>query len=146
SHDIYAPWPEEINRKLTDGICDLYFAPTVTSKQNLLREGVVARHIYVTGNSVIDALLHTVSKIKQNTSLQQQLAQRFPYLDSTKKLILVTGHRRENFGDGFLQICKALTEIVARDDVQIIYPVHLNPNVTQPVTNLLSNHPNIFLI
>ncbi|MFZ4124717.1 MAG: non-hydrolyzing UDP-N-acetylglucosamine 2-epimerase [Rickettsiales bacterium] len=136
--DKYAPWPEEGNRKLAGAIADIHFAPTETSRQNLLREGISDEVIHVTGNTVIDALLDTAAK-------SDVAASQFN-LDASKKLILVTGHRRENFGGGFENICNALLRLAVRGDVQIVYPVHLNPNVQEPVNRLLGNHPSIQLI
>lgn len=144
--NIYSPWPEEINRKLTGAIADLHFAPTLQSEQNLLRESVPQANIFVTGNTVIDALLWVRQKIEADLHLRNQLDSQFDYIDSTKRLILVTGHRRENFGSGFENICLALGEVAARRDVQIVYPVHLNPNVQEPVRRLLVGKPNVFLI
>jgi UDP-N-acetylglucosamine 2-epimerase (non-hydrolysing) len=143
----YAPWPEEMNRKITDAISDLYFAPTETSRRNLLHEGIADAHIHVTGNTVIDALLQVVRRIETSAELQQRFAQQFKFLSGNRRrLILVTGHRRENFGDGFEQICHALADLSRRGDVEIVYPVHLNPNVREPVNRLLANLPTVHLI
>jgi UDP-N-acetylglucosamine 2-epimerase (non-hydrolysing) len=143
----YAPWPEEMNRKITDAISDLYFAPTAQSRDNLLSEGVAASHIHVTGNTVIDALLQVVRQIESSPTLQGEFAERFAFLSGNRRrLILVTGHRRENFGDGFESICHALADLSRRDDVEIVYPVHLNPNVRGPVNRLLVDLPNVHLI
>lgn len=144
--NIYAPWPEEINRKITSTIADLHFAPTKLSQSNLLKENVAPDNIHVTGNTVIDALLNVVDKIQSNTKLQQQLNNLFPFLDNSKKIILVTGHRRENFGQGFEQICQAIATIARLENVQIVYPVHLNPQVQEPVNRYLNNINNIFLL
>ncbi len=144
--NIYAPWPEEINRKITSTIADLHFAPTRLSQSNLLKENVAPDKIYVTGNTVIDALLNVVDKIQSNAELQQQLSNLFPFLDNSKKMILVTGHRRENFGQGFEQICQAIATIARLEDVQIVYPVHLNPQVQEPVNRYLNNIDNIYLL
>ena len=144
--DKYAPWPEEMNRRLTGGLADLHFAPTKTASENLLREGVDPQRVYITGNTVIDALLEIEKRIKTNVALQNQLASHFPFLDPSKKLLLVTGHRRENFGNGFEHICQALATIAKRDDVQIVYPVHLNPHVQEPVRRLLADIPHVSLI
>jgi UDP-N-acetylglucosamine 2-epimerase (non-hydrolysing) len=151
TYNLYSPWPEEMNRQLTDRLCDYYFAPTETSKNNLLQEKIEADKIYVTGNTVIDALLMAIDIIQTNPGLQQQITKTIKekgYSPATnKKYILVTGHRRENFGKGFLNICKALKEIaVSNPDVDIVYPVHLNPNVQKPVYELLAGIPNIHLI
>lgn len=144
--NLYSPWPEEANRKLTGAITELHFAPTPGSQQNLLREGIPAERIQVTGNTVIDALLEVTSKLTQ-PDLKAGFDQQFSFLDHSKKLILVTGHRRESFGGGFERICQALVNTAAKHpDVQILYPVHLNPKVREPVNRLLSNQPNIKLI
>ena len=140
----YAPFPEEINRSITGRIADFHFAPTEQSKQNLLNENVAADGILVTGNTVIDALLYGVQKVKSIDNKQIEILKNLVKID--KDLILVTGHRRENHGEGFLNICKALKEIAAQNDVQIIYPVHLNPNVQKPVNEILSEVENIDLI
>lgn len=144
--DIYAPWPEEMNRRLTDTICDLHFAPTKSAEQNLLACGAPQSGISVTGNTVIDALLQISDRLDGDSAISEKAAKNLPELDAARKLILVTGHRRENFGDGFENICRALAKLADRDDVQIIYPVHLNPNVQEPVNRLLGNHANIYLI
>lgn len=137
--DKYAPFPEEMNRKITGAVADLHFAPTAASQANLLAEGVPAAAIHVTGNTVIDALLAVVEKLNTSAELQAELAERFRFLDASKKLILVTGHRRENFGEGFQNICHALADVAERHpDVEILYPVHLNPNVRQPVNDILA--------
>ena len=144
--DLYAPWPEEANRKLTDAISNLYFAPTTRSEQNLLNEGVSASKIYVTGNTVVDALLSVVNGPLTNLALCQQIMRRFEGINFSRKIILVTGHRRENFGSGFEKICNAISCLADRDDVEVVYPVHLNPNVREPVYRILANRPNIHLI
>lgn len=132
--DKFAPFPEEINRKIASALADVHFAPTATAKANLLAEGVPESLIFITGNTVIDALLGTVEKLTVQEALRTALAHRFSFLDHHKKLILVTGHRRENFGEGFENICRALMEIAGRyPDVEILYPVHLNPQVQGPV-------------
>ncbi|GAC10538.1 probable UDP-N-acetylglucosamine 2-epimerase [Paraglaciecola chathamensis S18K6] len=145
--NIYSPWPEEGNRKLTAAIVSYHFAPTDTAKHNLLKENYDASTIEVTGNTVIDALLMTKSKIDNDTSLSMTLNNSFPMINKSRKLILVTGHRRESFGSGFEQICEALV-ITAKSypDVQILYPVHLNPNVREPVNRILRDIDNIYLI
>lgn len=145
----YAPFPEEINRKMTGTITDLHFAPTEFAKNNLLREGVDASNVVVTGNTVIDALFSVVGKIQSPSPLSAELATRFRFLDSGKRLILVTGHRRENFGEGFEHICHALRRIADElPDVEVLYPVHLNPNVQEPVQRILgqAGGNNIHLI
>ncbi len=145
--NIYSPWPEEANRKLTSAITNYHFAPTSGSKDNLLREGVSENEITVTGNTVIDALFWVRQKLKQDSSLSGNLISKFDYLDPNKKLILVTGHRRESFGDGFERICEALRQIaIKHPEAQILYPVHLNPNVQEPVNRLLKDLNNVFLI
>ncbi len=144
--DIYAPYPEEMNRKLTDGIADLLFAPTDTARDNLLREGTDPDKIFVTGNTVIDALLSVSEKLSKDVPLRKAQEERFHALDPSRRLILVTGHRRENFGPGFENICAALAELATREDVEIVYPVHLNPNVTGPVHQNLGDRPNIHLM
>ncbi|MFQ1728167.1 non-hydrolyzing UDP-N-acetylglucosamine 2-epimerase [Aeromonas veronii] len=145
--NIYSPWPEEANRKLTGALTKYHFAPTENSKQNLLQENYSEENIVVTGNTVIDALLMVKEKIEKNNKLKEQLATQFNFLDETKKLILVTGHRRESFGGGFERICEALA-ITAKTnpDVQILYPMHLNPNVREPVNRILGGIENIILI
>ncbi|GAA0691696.1 UDP-N-acetylglucosamine 2-epimerase (non-hydrolyzing) [Marinobacterium maritimum] len=145
--NIYSPWPEEANRKLTGAITRYHFAPTDTSKTNLLAENVAADQISVTGNTVIDALFWVRDKINSNTALNRELASHYSMLDSSKQMVLVTGHRRESFGGGFERICEALRRIaVEHPDCQIIYPVHLNPNVQEPVNRLLKGVDNIHLI
>jgi len=146
TRNIYSPWPEEMNRRLTGSIARYHFAPTEQAKQNLLAEAVLAENIYVTGNTVVDALLETTQKIQANSNLADSLARRFDFLDPAKKMILVTGHRRESFGHGFENICIALRRIAERDDVQIVYPVHLNPNVSTPVNRTLGGLSNVFLL
>lgn len=144
--NMLSPWPEEANRKLTSCLADLHFAPTNTSRDNLLREGVPADKIHVTGNTVIDALLAARSKIETDKSLSRELHSKFDFLDHDRKMILVTGHRRENFGAGFENICTALGRLAARSDIEIVYPVHLNPNVREPVQRILSASKNVHLI
>ena len=145
--NIYSPWPEEANRKLTSAITNYHFAPTAGSKDNLLNEGVLEDEITVTGNTVIDALFWVREKLKKDGSLSNELSSRFDYLDPNKKLILVTGHRRESFGGGFERICEALRQIATNNpDAQVLYPVHLNPNVQEPVNRLLKGLDNVFLI
>ena len=144
--DLYSPWPEELNRRLTDVIADLLFAPTETSRDNLRKEGVPDSRIHVTGNTVIDALLSVVGRLKGDPSLSKAMAERVSFLDPNRRLILVTGHRRENFGDGFENICGALARLAERTDVQIVYPVHLNPNVKEPVGRLLGGRRRVHLL
>jgi UDP-N-acetylglucosamine 2-epimerase (non-hydrolysing) len=145
--DIYSPWPEEANRKLVSVLTKYHFAPTEISKSNLIAEGYHEGSIFVTGNTVIDALFYIKKKLLDDKALGLTLDSQFDYLDQNKKIILVTGHRRESFGDGFESICKALLEIVKNhDDVQVVYPVHLNPKVQEPVNRLLGGRKNIHLI
>ena len=144
--NLYAPWPEEGNRCMTAPLASLHFAPTATARDNLLREGVADGKILVTGNTVIDALLEVIGKIEASPELQASLSAQFPFLEEGKRLILVTGHRRENFGGGFEQICLALKAIADRGDTQVVYPVHLNPNVQEPVNRILANPPGVTLI
>lgn len=145
--NIYSPWPEEGNRKLTGVLARYHFAPTEISRNNLRNENVPDSDISVTGNTVIDALLWVKNKLDQDAQLNSELEKLFPMLDSEKKLVLVTGHRRESFGRGFLQICEALRKISSEHaDCQIVYPVHLNPNVHEPVNRLLADCCNVHLI
>lgn len=145
--NLYSPWPEEANRRLTGALTNWHFAPTTASRDNLLREGVNPSTIHVTGNTVIDALLQVRAKITESQTLQRQFQAQFNFLDDDKRLILVTGHRRENFGGGFERICEALARIADENtDVEVLYPVHLNPNVQEPVKRLLGNRSNIHLI
>jgi UDP-N-acetylglucosamine 2-epimerase (non-hydrolysing) len=149
--DIYSPWPEEANRKLTTQITAYHFAPTSTSMNNLLKENVKEQSIVVTGNTVIDALFLALNKIKSNKQLEAEIVDHLAtlgyQLNDGKKFILVTGHRRENHGQGFINICNALREIALQNaDIDIVYPVHLNPNVQKPVKELLSGIENIYLI
>ncbi|WP_429041716.1 non-hydrolyzing UDP-N-acetylglucosamine 2-epimerase [Aeromonas veronii] len=144
--NIYSPWPEEGMRRLTGGIADQHYTPTISSLKNLIMENIAPETIFVTGNSVIDALIEVSQRIDKNLGMKAELAARFPFLNKSKKLILVTGHRRENHGDGFERICKALSVLAQRDDVQIVYPVHLNPNVQEPVNRNLKGLDNVHLI
>ena len=165
TNNIYSPWPEEINRKLTGSIAKYHFTPTITTKNNLLKENVDEKSIIVTGNTVIDSLFMAIDKIKSDKKLQQNIESKFNQIFNSQfssersdnpagtrtifnsQFILVTGHRRENFGDGFLNICNALKEIALQNkDVNIIYPVHLNPNVQKPVNDILNGIENIYLI
>lgn len=143
--DIHQPWPEEMNRRCIDMTADLLFAPTAEARRNLLGERQQGRS-FVTGNTVIDALQQTARRIERDSALRDQLDTQFDFLRPGRKLLLVTGHRRENFGDGFLDICKALSTLSQRPDLQIVYPVHLNPNVKGPVTEHLGGLPNVHLI
>ncbi|MEI7239515.1 MULTISPECIES: non-hydrolyzing UDP-N-acetylglucosamine 2-epimerase [Pectobacterium] len=145
--NLYSPWPEEANRKLTGHLAMYHFAPTENSRQNLLREHLSDRHIFVTGNTVIDALFWVRDRILGDSALRRSLDEKYAFLDDNKKLILVTGHRRESFGGGFERICSALADIARRHpEVQIVYPVHLNPNVSEPVNRILSGIDNVMLI
>ena len=150
--DLYSPWPEEGNRKLTGALTTYHFAPTVNSQKNLLDENYAQDNIFVTGNTVIDALLMVKEKIDNDVNLNSTLASSFPMLEEqsasiNKKLILVTGHRRESFGGGFERICEALAITAKRyPNAQILYPMHLNPNVREPVNRILKGIDNIFLI
>jgi len=146
TRNIYSPWPEEINRRIAGVIAAKHFSPTEGSQTNLLNEHVPAETIHVTGNTVIDALLGLIEKIETSPELQADLDATLPTLDPTKKLIVVTGHRRENFGGGFENICHALKALAERGDTQIIYPVHLNPNVKDPVNRILSGVEGVELI
>lgn len=144
--NIYAPWPEEMNRKITSAITDMHFAPTESAKNNLFGEGVPESQITVTGNTVVDALLDVVNKIQTDSTLTAGLLQKFPFITDRKKMILVTGHRRENFGQPFEDICHALASLAENKDLLIVYPVHLNPHVQEPVKRILGGHNNIFLL
>ena len=144
--NLYAPWPEEMNRRLTTVLSALHFAPTPWARDNLLREGVAADVVQVTGNTVIDALLEIVARLDADHALRAMLERQFGFLDPSRRLLLVTGHRRESFGSGFEQICQALRTLGEREDVEILYPVHLNPNVQEPVRRILGTCPRIHLI
>lgn len=145
--NIYSPWPEEANRKLTGVLTQYNFAPTETSQSNLLRENFDKDNISVTGNTVIDALLMIKDKIDCDKTLQLTLSEQFPFLHKDKKLILVTGHRRESFGGGFERICEALAFTAKKHpEIQIVYPMHLNPNVREPVNRILADIENVHLI
>lgn len=146
TNDIYSPWPEEVNRRVVSKIASLHFPPTMESASNLYKENIDGTKVFVTGNTVIDALLSINRRIQNEPSLSSELAAKFSFIQSAKKLILVTGHRRESFGKGFVQICHSLRELAKRNDVQIVYPVHLNPNVQKPVHDILDGLSNIVLI
>jgi len=147
TQNIYSPWPEEANRKLTSVLTNFHFAPTETSKANLLAENIKSDQISVTGNTVIDSLFLALQMLEENPLLRKENEQSYSFLDPTRKLLLVTGHRRESFGDGFERICNALATIAKNNPgIDIIYPVHLNPMVREPVNRLLNNLPNIYLI
>lgn len=150
TYDIYSPWPEEGNRQLTGTLANYHFAPTVQSQENLLKEGKDKNNIFVTGNTVIDALMYVVHRIDNQPELKQKIrakiSAQYP-LENQRKVILVTGHRRENFGQGFINICEGLKQIALNNPgIDIVYPVHLNPNVQRPVNEILSNIENIYLI
>ncbi len=153
THNIYSPWPEEMNRQITSKIASLHFAPTSLSRQNLLNEGIDDKKVLVTGNTVIDALHLVIEKIKMNPNSKTEICSTIveqginqALLDSwssTRRLVLITGHRRENFGEGFLNICHAIKELAGQyQGVDFVYPVHLNPNVLQPVNAILGNNDN----
>ena len=144
TYDKKSPFPEEINRQLTGRLADFHFAPTSDARKNLLKEGVDSSRIYVTGNSVIDALIYSKDKVEHVIDHQIEFLKNI--VDDTKDLILVTGHRRENFGQGFINICNALKKLGTEQNVQIIYPVHLNPNVKEPVHSILKGVSSINLI
>ena len=150
TYNMLSPWPEEMNRQVTDRICTYYFAPTEQSKKNLLQENIDEKKIFITGNTVIDALLMAVDIISSTPGMEEKIAKEFQekgYTVGNREYILVTGHRRENFGEGFLHICKAIKELAAlHPDMDIVYPVHLNPNVQKPVYELLSGVDNVYLI
>lgn len=145
--NLYSPWPEEANRKLTGALAALHFAPTESARKNLLLEGIPARTIKVTGNTVIDALVHTEQLFARDAELEGTMRQRFDFLRSEAQLVLITGHRRENFGTGFENICEAICDLARHfQDVDFVYPVHLNPSVREPVGRLLCGISNIYLI
>ena len=144
--DMSAPWPEEMNRRVTTTLSALHFAPTESARENLLQAGVPASHIHVTGNTVIDALLLVDHRLREDAALRGSVERRFPWLDPSKRLILVTGHRRENFGARFEALFEALVRLSQRQDVQIVYTVHPNPAVSQPAVKRLSGYPNIVLV
>jgi len=148
THNLYSPWPEEGNRRLTGSLASMHFSPTQTSRQNLINEGVAAECIHVTGNTVIDALLSVVEKLHVPTSpLRSRLDRQFAFLPQDQRMVLVTGHRRENFGEGLERICQALAETSAHfPAVTFVYAVHLNPNVQEPVRRRLANISNVHLI
>ena len=158
THNIYSPWPEEMNRQITGRITTYHFAPTPLAKSNLIKENVAENHIIVTGNTVIDALYMVVDKIKNDEALQKELAgvlKEAGYdtacLDGSRRLVLITGHRRENFGDGFISMCTAIRDLAAKyPDVDFVYPMHLNPNVRKPIHKVfgedLTQHSNMFFI
>lgn len=146
TYNKYAPFPEEINRQITSRIADIHFTPTIQAKQNLMQEGILENNIVQTGNTVIDALLWTIKKIETRGYVNIEIEELKKSFPNNKKIILVTGHRRENFGEGFQNVCEALLTISERKDVIIVYPVHLNPNVQEIVYDQLSDKDNIYLI
>ncbi len=151
THNIYSPWPEEMNRLLTGRLTTFHFAPTPLSRQNLLDEGIDEKSIVVTGNTVIDALYHVIDKIKNDPSLSEHLAQELNVagydisrLKNGKKLVLITGHRRENFGEGFINICKAIKTLAEKyPEVDFVYPMHLNPNVRKPIQEIFGDEQSL---
>lgn len=141
------PWPEEANRRLVSVVADRHYAPTAQARDNLIREGISEKDVVITGNTVIDALLDVAVRLDTNPVMRRELDTKFNWLqDSRRNLVLVTGHRRESFGEGFQNICRALCDLASRPDVEIVYPVHLNPNVRGPVFELLSGLDNVHLI
>lgn len=146
TYDFERPFPEEMNRRFADLISTYLFAPTELARKNLLQERLMSERIYVTGNTIVDALNIIVRKIKNDATLRLRLHAQFPFLHPDRKLILVTGHRRESFGAGFDRICNALSKIAQGADLDIVYPVHLNPNVRGPVNRILGSHSRIHLI
>lgn len=146
TNDIYSPWPEEMNRRMVGRLAELHFAPTAIARDSLLAEGAEPDHVHVTGNTVIDALFDVVARLQNDRELTASLERQFSFIDASKRLILVTGHRRENFGGGFENICRALGKLAEREDIVIVYPVHLNPNVKEPVHRLLGDAVNVLLI
>lgn len=150
TYNLYNPWPEEANRQIVGVLSSIHFAPTIKSAENLVKEGKDKKNIFVTGNTVIDALFYMVEKIKNDITFKTKILSSIENeykIRNNKKFILVTGHRRENFGEGFLQICEALKSIAINNpNIDIVYPVHLNPNVQKPVKSILSDMTNIYLI
>lgn len=158
THNIYSPWPEEMNRQLTGRMASYHFAPTELSRKNLLAEGVATDRIFITGNTVIDALLQVVTRVKGNADLRNEVSRKllqFGYdvnrLEAGRRLVLITGHRRENFGEGFLNICRAIQTLSKRfPEVDFVYPMHLNPNVRKPIREIFGDNlgglGNLFFI
>jgi UDP-N-acetylglucosamine 2-epimerase (non-hydrolysing) len=144
--NIYSPWPEEVNRRIAAVVASIHFAPTSAAQENLIREGVDQEKILLTGNTVIDALMDTVKRINSDCKLLSGLEEKFSFLHPELRTILVTGHRRENHGAGLENICRALMEIVQENDVQVVYPVHPNPNVQDVIGRLLTGRERIHLI
>jgi len=146
THNLMSPWPEEANRQLTSRLAKLHFAPTILSQKNLLAEGIPGDRIFVTGNTVIDALLLARKRLLEDEPLCESIADEFSYLDPQKRLILVTGHRRENHDTGIGRVCEALARLSKRGDIQVIYPVHLNPKVQEVADRVLSDVKDVFLV
>ncbi|UXI00540.1 non-hydrolyzing UDP-N-acetylglucosamine 2-epimerase [Photobacterium sp. TY1-4] len=147
THNIYSPWPEEGNRKVTGCLANLHFAPTETSANNLLSENVPEDSVIITGNTVIDALYMVKDKLSNDANLQAEFSKQFDFLAHHRRMVLITGHRRESFGGGFERICQAVSDLASKfPDVDFVYPVHLNPNVRKPVNQFLSDRNNIHLI
>jgi UDP-N-acetylglucosamine 2-epimerase len=144
--NLKSPWPEEANRRLTAVVASRHYAPTLRARDALLAEGYPRENIVLTGNTVIDALLRVANDVTSPGPMRQRLDRTFSWLDRQKRIVLVTGHRRESFGAGFARICDALAKIAGRDDIEIVYPVHLNPNVRGPVGERLSGFANVKLI
>lgn len=145
--NLYSPWPEEANRRLTAVLARIHFAPTEVASACLVRENVPAANIVVTGNTVIDALQSVRARLDADPDLRNAQARRFPFLRENARLLLITGHRRENFGEGFERVCQAIARLARRHpDLDLVYPVHLNPNVREPVGRLLSDIPNVHLV
>lgn len=144
--NILSPWPEEVNRRLTSMLTRVHFPPTEGSREHLRREGYPEDRLHVTGNTGVDALLSVVARVRDDTELRTQLDEQFSFLDRSRRLVLVTGHRRESFGPGFEQICEALQTLSQREDIEILYPMHLNPNVREPVNRILGDGSGVHLI
>ncbi|MCX4150063.1 non-hydrolyzing UDP-N-acetylglucosamine 2-epimerase [Paraburkholderia madseniana] len=145
--NVWSPWPEELNRRVTDAVSSWLFAPTEQARHNLFSEGAPAASVVLTGNTVIDALLKVKRKLDEDELLAKRIASNYPFLDPSRRLILVTGHRRESFGEPFRNFCEALLQIATmHEDIQLVYPVHLNPNVREPVQSILGRQPNVHLI
>src|SRR4029079_1405586 len=146
SGSLDAPWPEELNRKLTSSIAALHFAPTEGARDNLLREGIPSASVFVTGNTVIDAVAQIAEAIRTDAALRDRIDRSVAFLDARRPLVLTTGHRPESFGPGLESICRALARLAREEDVEIVYPVHLNPNVQEPVRRILGSSDRIHLI
>jgi len=144
--NLQSPWPEEANRLLAGCLANQHYAPTLRARANLLKENKDPKTVFVTGNTVIDALHEAVKIMDGDSALKAKLAAQFPFPDSSKRLVLVTGHRRENFGGGFIHICNAIKRVASRPDVQVVYPMHMNPNVRKPVNEILGGLTNVHLI